>query len=246
MDNEKTPPLPAEPWHRSRMLLRNSISLAGIALAIVSLANIFLFVIIDAIAVKPSPYIGILAYMVSPAFLILGLLLMLGGELVERRKKVAPTAFYPRIDLNDPVPAQRRHLVRDVPDRVRHGEHSGQLQSLRIHRIGLVLRPVVPHRDESGIHRLPAFSACPRGLRGMPRGRGCNLVCEVQAFRQPAGFCRRYSILSRGPFRRRCTTCAPRRKPASSVTGRRNSMAGNSKSSPTTPTMKRTPCARSA
>src|ERR1035438_8041462 len=101
MDTDNTPPPPVEPWHRSRMLLRNPISLAGIALAIVSLANIFLFVIIDAIAVKPSPYVGILAYMVSPAFLILGLLLMLAGELLERRKKVAPTAFYPRIDLND-------------------------------------------------------------------------------------------------------------------------------------------------
>jgi len=85
------------------MLMRNPVSLAGVALAIVSLANIFLFVIIDAIAVKPSPYIGILAYMVSPAFLILGLLIMLGGVLLERRKKVAPTAFYPRVDLNDPT-----------------------------------------------------------------------------------------------------------------------------------------------
>src|SRR5450759_2927181 len=103
MDTDNTPPPPVEPWHRSRMLLRNPISLAGIALAIVSLANIFLFVIIDAIAVKPSPYVGILAYMVSPAFLILGLLIMLGGVLLERRKKVAPTAFYPRVDLNDPT-----------------------------------------------------------------------------------------------------------------------------------------------
>jgi len=103
MDTEKTPPPPVEPWHRSRMLLRNQISLAGIALAIVSLSNIFLFVIIDAIAVKPSPYVGILAYMVSPAFLILGLVLMLAGELLERRKHLPPTAFYPRVDLNDPT-----------------------------------------------------------------------------------------------------------------------------------------------
>jgi nitrate/TMAO reductase-like tetraheme cytochrome c subunit len=85
------------------------VSLAGIALAIVSLANIFLFVIIDAIASKPSPYIGILAYMVSPAFLVLGLLLIVAGMLLERRKKVAPTAFYPRIDLNDR--AQRSAVI---------------------------------------------------------------------------------------------------------------------------------------
>jgi nitrate/TMAO reductase-like tetraheme cytochrome c subunit len=101
MDTEKTPPPAVEPWHRSRMLLRNPVSLAGVALGIVSLANIFIFFLIDQIATKASPYIGILAYMVSPGFLILGLLLMLAGGLLERRKHAAPTAFYPRIDLND-------------------------------------------------------------------------------------------------------------------------------------------------
>jgi len=102
MDTEKSPAQPVEARHRLRMLLRNPISLAGVALVIVALANIFLFVLLDLIAANPSPYIGILAYMISPAFLILGLLLMLGGILLERRKKVAPTEFYPRIDLNDP------------------------------------------------------------------------------------------------------------------------------------------------
>ncbi len=99
-DNENMPPDPVEPRHGLRMLLRNPISLAGVALSIVSLANIFLFVVIDAIATKASPYIGILAYMVSPAFLVLGLLLMVVGLLFERRKKVVSTDFYPRIDLN--------------------------------------------------------------------------------------------------------------------------------------------------
>src|ERR1700756_279139 len=103
MDTENTPALQVEQRHGLRMLLRNPVSLAGVALAIVGLANIFLFVLIDLIAAKPSPYIGILAYMVSPAFLVLGLLLMLVGVLIERRKKVEPTAFYPRIDLNDPT-----------------------------------------------------------------------------------------------------------------------------------------------
>ena len=68
MDSEQVSPSEPEARHRLRMLLRNPISLAGIALALVSLANIFLFVVIDLIATKPSPYIGILAYMVSPAF----------------------------------------------------------------------------------------------------------------------------------------------------------------------------------
>ena len=110
METDKTPPAPTEePWHRSRVLMRNPISLAGVALAIVSLANIFLFFLIDQIATKASPYIGILAYMVSPAFLVLGLLLMIAGVLLERRKHAAPTAFYPRIDLNDR--AQRSAVI---------------------------------------------------------------------------------------------------------------------------------------
>jgi nitrate/TMAO reductase-like tetraheme cytochrome c subunit len=101
MSDDHAPPS-AEPHHGLRMVLRNPISLAGVALGLVSLANIFLFFLIDVIAAKPSPYIGILAYMVSPGFLILGLLLILAGTLLERRKKVTDTAFYPRIDLNDP------------------------------------------------------------------------------------------------------------------------------------------------
>lgn len=103
MDTEKTPPAAVEPWHRSRMLMRNPVSLAGVALGIVSIANIFIFFLIDQIAVKPGPYIGILAYMVSPGFLILGLLMMTAGVFLERRKHAAPSAFYPRVDLNDPT-----------------------------------------------------------------------------------------------------------------------------------------------
>ena len=101
METENTSTPAPEPWHRSRMLLRNPVSLAGVALAIVSIANIFIFFLIDQIATRPSPYIGILAYMVSPGFLILGLLLMFAGVMLERRKQSTPSAFYPRIDLND-------------------------------------------------------------------------------------------------------------------------------------------------
>lgn len=100
---------PKQHWAKLRMLMRNPVSLAGVALAMVSLGNIFLFSLIGFIAERPSPYIGILAYMISPAFLVLGLLLMLAGTLLERRKKVAPTEFYPRVDLNDP--AQRSAVI---------------------------------------------------------------------------------------------------------------------------------------
>lgn len=90
---------------RFRRLLRNPTSMAGVALTIVSAANIFLFFTIDFIAERPSPYIGILAYMVAPAFLICGLLLTAAGAWRQRREKIsqAPGEMlrYPRIDLND-------------------------------------------------------------------------------------------------------------------------------------------------
>jgi NapC/NirT cytochrome c family, N-terminal region len=93
---------PKEHWHKLRLLLRNPISLAGVALALVSLGNIFLFSLVGLIAVRPSPYIGILAYMVAPVFLISGLLLIGAGVWRERRKQAGEVPLYPRIDLNDP------------------------------------------------------------------------------------------------------------------------------------------------
>ena len=104
------------------MLLRNPISLAGMALAIVSLANIFLFVVIDAIAIKPSPYIGILAYMVSPGFLVLGLLLMFGRDAGGTPKEAAPVRLSPHRPQRS-NPAKRRRFLWDIPDRVHHREH---------------------------------------------------------------------------------------------------------------------------
>jgi hypothetical protein len=87
------------------LILRNTISLAGLALALVSLANFFFLLLIDFVTERPSPYVDILAYMVAPAFLILGLVLIAVGLWWERRKKTQKAADfprYPRIDLNDP------------------------------------------------------------------------------------------------------------------------------------------------
>jgi nitrate/TMAO reductase-like tetraheme cytochrome c subunit len=90
---------------RLRRLLRNPISMAGVALSIVSAANVFLFFLIDIIGKHPSAYIGILAYIVAPGFLVSGLLLTVIGAWRERRQKSTAqpddVPLYPRIDLND-------------------------------------------------------------------------------------------------------------------------------------------------
>ena len=60
----------------SRNLIKNPISLIGLALSAVAFANIVLLVLIDVLSSQPSPYIGILAYMVAPGILVFGLVLM--------------------------------------------------------------------------------------------------------------------------------------------------------------------------
>ncbi len=92
--------------NRLRRLPRNPISLAGIAMALVALANILFLFLIDLISEKTSPYIGILGFMVMPAFLIAGLFLMVVGYWREKRRVAnqgaEEVALYPRFDLNDP------------------------------------------------------------------------------------------------------------------------------------------------
>lgn len=89
-----------------RAMLRNYISLIGLALAVVALANILFLFLIDFTSETHSPYIGIFAYMVMPGFLILGLLLVPLGIWLHRRRlrKTEPSIpRFPRLDLNNPA-----------------------------------------------------------------------------------------------------------------------------------------------
>jgi nitrate/TMAO reductase-like tetraheme cytochrome c subunit len=87
-------------------LVRNPLSLIGVALAAVAAVNILVLVIIDLSASNRSPYVGILAYMVAPGFLVLGLILIPLGIAIERRRRLrhagAPFHFA-RFDLNNPA-----------------------------------------------------------------------------------------------------------------------------------------------
>jgi nitrate/TMAO reductase-like tetraheme cytochrome c subunit len=106
-DEPKSPPEPTKRLSGVWRALGNPISLTGAALALVSLANIIFLFLIDLLSTTPSPYIGILAYMVAPAFLILGLFLIPAGGWWDRRKRRAQipgqTLRYLRIDFNDPT-----------------------------------------------------------------------------------------------------------------------------------------------
>src|SRR5271166_2896371 len=104
-DTQRPDPLRDHP-PVSKNLIRNPISLIGVALAAVALVNIVLLLLIDLLASHSSPYIGILAYMVAPGFLFFGLILVPIGMIVERRRRlrnVGAPFHFAKLDLNNPA-----------------------------------------------------------------------------------------------------------------------------------------------
>jgi nitrate/TMAO reductase-like tetraheme cytochrome c subunit len=93
------------PDSEKRPLSRNLISQAGVAIAVIALANLLFLIYLDATQKHPSPYLGILTWIVAPGILICGLVLFLGGMLLERnrrrKKGYEELPPYPRVDLND-------------------------------------------------------------------------------------------------------------------------------------------------
>lgn len=83
---------------------RNWISWAGLLLAAGALFAFFLLFAIDLFAARSSPYVGILAYVIAPAFAILGLFLALVGAIfharTERRTATTAKPFAITIDLS--------------------------------------------------------------------------------------------------------------------------------------------------
>src|SRR5271157_854082 len=90
-------------------LIRNYLSLSGLVIVALCLANLLFLLLVDVLAGGSNPYFGVLTYMVLPLFLVIGLVLLVTGMLRERarRRKQAPDQIpaYTKIDLN--VPRQR-------------------------------------------------------------------------------------------------------------------------------------------
>ena len=87
-------------------LIRNVVSLIGLILIALSLANLLFLFMVDLLGGGENPYIGVLTYMVLPMVLIVGIVLLVAGMLRERarRRRLAPGEIpkHPRLDFNDP------------------------------------------------------------------------------------------------------------------------------------------------
>lgn len=105
MPEEETNTPPDENGFVPGRLIKNPVSLIGLALAVVAFANIVFLFLIDMVATNSSPYVGILAYMLMPGILLVGLILILVGLWLERRRRarhISEASRFPRIDLNNP------------------------------------------------------------------------------------------------------------------------------------------------
>jgi len=87
-----------------KQLMRNPISLIGLALAAVAIANIIFLFILDITTKQPSPYIGIFAYMLMPGVMMLGMVLVPIGIAYKRSqlRKNLPLPRFPKLDFNNP------------------------------------------------------------------------------------------------------------------------------------------------
>jgi nitrate/TMAO reductase-like tetraheme cytochrome c subunit len=98
---------------RSPTLFRNYISFAGALIVIAAVVSLLLLFLIELTQSSNNPYLGIITYVVLPAFLVFGLLVILIGMLIERRRRRrSPDSAippYPKIDLNEP--RQRRFAI---------------------------------------------------------------------------------------------------------------------------------------
>ena len=86
-------------------LARNRLSIAGLIIAVIILADMLSLAGMTMLGVQLNPYVGIFAYLIGPAIMILGLLLIPAGMLLERRRrrKFLPGELppFPKLDLNE-------------------------------------------------------------------------------------------------------------------------------------------------
>lgn len=83
----------------------NLTSFTGATIAAVSFGLIVFLTVLELFAEHPKPYMGIIAFVILPAFLILGIILIIAGILREHRleRKGKPHGLHlPKIDLNNP------------------------------------------------------------------------------------------------------------------------------------------------
>jgi len=83
----------------------NPITFTGLAISAISFGLIIFLFILEFFADDPHPYMGILAFIILPGILIIGLILVAVGIIREKRREslgISRGGRFPAINLNDP------------------------------------------------------------------------------------------------------------------------------------------------
>lgn len=83
----------------------NLVTLIGSAIAAVSFGLIVFLMLLEAVATQPKPYMGIIAFVILPVFVVIGIILVVIGILREHRRERLgkPHGFHmPQIDFSNP------------------------------------------------------------------------------------------------------------------------------------------------
>ena len=68
-------------------VFQNFISLIGATIAIASIAGILFLFLAEIAGSREKPYLGIFTYVVFPAFMTIGIAIMMVGALIERKRR---------------------------------------------------------------------------------------------------------------------------------------------------------------
>ena len=99
-----------KPPHRPS-LLQNWMSLAGLVIVIGGVFSFFLLFMLDVIGHFSNPYISILTWMVAPAFLVFGFILICIGMLREQHRRAGRASMVEAVQIDLSRPRDRRILV---------------------------------------------------------------------------------------------------------------------------------------
>ncbi len=83
----------------------NLVTLIGTAIASISFGLILFLVLLESVSASPKPYMGIIAFVILPAIMIAGLIVLVLGIMREHRRERAgkPHGLHlPKVDLNNP------------------------------------------------------------------------------------------------------------------------------------------------
>jgi len=83
----------------------NTVTIAGAALASISFGLILFLMLLESLAKEQKPYMGIIAFIILPGFLLIGLFFIAFGIYREHRRDIKGKHrehILPKLDLNDP------------------------------------------------------------------------------------------------------------------------------------------------